>query len=291
MKNLSKIEKGWFSEICPMWEGVALSLQVDEVLYSNKSRYQQIDLYQTRSHGKMLVLDGIIQLTERDEFGYQEMMAHVPLFAHPNPEKVLVIGGGDGGVLREAGKHACIKTIDFCEIDPEVIDVSKKYLPQLACGFDDPRVTVHIEDGNEFLSQRQQAYDVIIVDSSDPIGPGEALFEKPFYEKLKQALKPGGVVATQGESFFLHQACVENLMNITRELFPVRGFANILVPTYPGGHIGVCMGSLGPKLVRPAREITPDIQARLKYYSPEVHKAAFVLPHFARKMMEGVNEE
>jgi len=288
MKNLSKIEKGWFSEICPMWEGVALSLQVDEVLYSNKSQYQQIDLYQTRSHGKMLVLDGIIQLTERDEFGYQEMMAHLPLFAHPNPETVLVIGGGDGGVLREIGKHDSVKTMDFCEIDPEVIEVSKKFLPGLACGFDDPRVAVHIEDGNEFIKARPKTYDVIIVDSSDPVGPGEALFEKPFYENLKQALKSGGVVATQGESFFLHQECVENLVKITRELFPVQGYANILVPSYPGGHIGVCLGSLGPTLEEPARSAS-KIQKQLKYYSPEVHKAAFVLPWFAQKMMAGAN--
>ncbi len=289
MKNLSKIEKGWFSEICPMWEGVALSLQVDEVLYSNKSQYQQIDLYQTRSHGKMLVLDGIIQLTERDEFGYQEMMAHVPLFAHPNPETVLVIGGGDGGVLREVGKHSCVTHIDFCEIDAEVIEVAKKFLPGLACGFDDPRITVHIEDGSRFAANAADTYDVIIVDSSDPIGPGEALFEKPFYEHLKHALKPGGVVATQGESFFLHQACVENLIKITRELFPVQGFANILVPSYPGGHIGICMGSLGPELVKPARPIPPEIQSQLKYYSPMVHEAAFVLPYFARQLMNNDN--
>ena len=289
MKNFSKIEKGWFSEICPMWEGVALSLQVDEVLYSNKSQYQQIDLYQTRSHGRMLVLDGIIQLTERDEFGYQEMMAHLPLFAHPNPETVLVIGGGDGGVLREISKHSCVKAIDFCEIDSEVIEVSKKFLPGLACGFDDPRVEIHIEDGSEFVVEKQGGYDVIIVDSSDPVGPGEALFEKPFYENLKQALKPGGLVATQGESFFLHQDCVEKLARITRELFPIQGFANILVPTYPGGHIGVCLGSLGPKLVQPARDVSKEIQNQLKYYSSKVHEAAFVLPYFAEKMMAADN--
>ncbi|MCG8687225.1 MAG: spermidine synthase [Desulfobacterales bacterium] len=287
MKNLSKIEKGWFSEICPMWEGVALSLQVDEVLYSNKSQYQQIDLYQTRSHGKMLVLDGIIQLTERDEFSYQEMMAHLPLFSHPNPKNVLVIGGGDGGVLREIGRHKDIETIDFCEIDPEVIEVSKQFLPNMACGFDDPRLTVHIRDGNTFVKEHDKEYDVIIVDSSDPVGPGEVLFERPFYEHLKQALRPGGLVATQGESFFLHQECVENLIRITSTLFPVHGFANILVPTYPGGHIGICLGSLGPELKIPARQIPEDLQKQLKYYSKDVHMAAFVLPYFAEKMLRG----
>jgi len=287
MKNLSKIEKGWFSEICPMWEGVALSLQVDEVLFSEKSEFQQIDLYQTRSHGRMLVLDGIIQLTERDEFAYQEMMAHLPLFAHPDPKDVLVIGGGDGGVLREVGRHDQVAHIDFCEIDELVIKVCKEYLPGLACGFDDQRVQVHIQDGDAFLQKKKACYDVIIVDSSDPIGPGEALFEKPFYKNLKQALKPGGLVATQGESFFLHQDCVENLIQITKSLFPVQAYANILVPTYPGGHIGVCMGSLGPMLVKPARQITADIQNQLKYYTPQVHGAAFVLPRFAENIMKG----
>lgn len=289
MENYSKILNGWFSEICPMWEGVALSIQVDKTLYSNKSKYQQIDLYQTRTHGKMLVLDDIIQLTERDEFGYQEMMTHVALFAHPDPKKVLVIGGGDGGVLREVAKHPGIETIDSCEIDAEVIDVCKKYLPSLSCGYDDPRVNVHIEDANEFVKRKENGYDVIIVDSSDPIGPGEALFEKPFYESLKKALKEGGIVATQGESFYLHQDTVENLTRIVREVFPIRGFANILVPSYPGGHIGVCLGSLGPELVKPARPVPDEIQKQLKYYSPKVHEASFVLPYFSNKMMEGFN--
>ncbi|MEN8212537.1 MAG: spermidine synthase, partial [Thermodesulfobacteriota bacterium] len=174
MKSYSKILDGWFSEICPMWPGVALSLEIEKVLYSKKSKFQQIDMFQTKNHGKMLVLDGIIQLTQSDEFAYHEMLAHVPLFAHPNPENILVIGGGDGGILREAKRHDCIKTIDFCEVDEDVIHVCKEFLPDLACGFDDPRVQVHIADGNAFVQAHKNRYDVIIVDSSDPIGPGEA---------------------------------------------------------------------------------------------------------------------
>ena len=180
MKTQSKMSDGWFSEICPMWPGISLSLQVDKLLYSKASQYQQIDVYQTRNHGRMLVLDGIIQLTEFDEFAYQEMLAHVPLFAHPHPEKILVIGGGDGGILREATRHDTITEIDFCEIDEDVISVSKEFLPSLACGFDDSRVRVHIGDGSAFITRHKKAYDVIIVDSSDPIGPGEKLFEYPF---------------------------------------------------------------------------------------------------------------
>ncbi|MCP3940450.1 MAG: spermidine synthase [Desulfobacteraceae bacterium] len=286
MKNLNTIQNGWFSEICPMWPGVALSLEIMETIYSKKSKFQQIDLYQTRHHGKMLVLDGIIQLTEFDEFTYQEMMTHLPLFSHPDPKSVLVIGGGDGGVLREIGRHDVVEKIDFCEIDEAVIAVSKKFLPELGCGFDDSRVNVHIGDGNAFIQKKINAYDVIIVDSSDPIGPGEVLFKKAFYEGLKNALKPGGIIATQGESIFMHQEWVGTLAGITRELFLVQAYANIYVPTYPGGNIGICMGSLGPKLVTPARQICQSIQDQLKYYTPQMHKAAFVLPYFAEKLLK-----
>lgn len=288
MKNYNTIKAGWFSEICPMWPGMSLSLEIEQVLYSQKSKFQQIDLYMTRNHGKVLVLDGIIQLTQADEFAYQEMLAHVPLFAHPHPETVLVIGGGDGGILREVGRHDCVRKIDFCEIDEDVITVSKRFLPDLACGFDDPRVNVHIADGNAFVQEKKEQYDVIIVDSSDPIGPGEVLFQKPFYEGLKKALRHNGIIATQGESFFLHKEYAVNLVKITRQLFPIQAYAYILVPTYPGGHIGICLGSLGPELNKPIRDISENIQNQLKYYSPGIHQAAFVLPYFAEKLFKAI---
>jgi spermidine synthase len=286
MKHTRHVKDGWFYETCPMWPGMALSLEIKNILYDEKSQFQHIQVFETQNHGKMLALDGIIQLTQFDEFSYQEMLAHVPLFAHPNPETILVIGGGDGGILREAGRHACVTTMDFCEIDDMVIHVSKQFLPDLACGFDDPRVNVFIGDGAAFVREKTGVYDVIIVDSSDPIGPGEVLFKQPFYESLKNALKPGGIIATQGESIFLHKDCVINLAKITRDLFDRQAYASFMVPTYPGGNIGICLGSLGPDLTRPARKIDPGIQKQLKYYSPEIHEAAFVLPYFARKMLE-----
>ena len=287
METQSKTEDGWFREICTMWDGISLSLKVEKTLYSKQSRYQQIDVYQTKTYGKMLVLDGIIQLTERDEFCYQEMMAHLPLMSHPNPEDVLVIGGGDGGILREIGRHKSVARIDFCEIDQEVIDVSKEFFPGLSCGFDDPRVNIHVADGNLFVQERAHTYDVIIVDSSDPIGPGEVLFKRPFYEKLKGALKPGGIVATQGESFFLHEDCVRNLIGLTGQLFDRQAYATMIVPTYPGGHISMCMASLGPEFGEPARPMPEGLQEQLRYYSPRIHKAAFVQPYFAQKILEG----
>ena len=288
MENYSKINDGWFSEICPMWPGISLSLEIEDVLYSKKSKFQQIDLFQTKNHGKMLVLDGIIQLTQSDEFVYQEMLAHVPLFAHPNPENVLVIGGGDGGILREVGRHGCVKDIDFCEIDEDVIKVCKEFLPDLACGFDDPRVKIHIADGNVWVRKQKNKYDVIIVDSSDPIGPGEVLFERPFYEGLKAALRQNGIIATQGESFFMQKECVSKLVKITKDLFPVQAYSSFLVPTYPGGHLGICLGSLGPELKKPCRTIFKNFQEQLKYYCPQIHEASFVLPYFAQKMFEAI---
>ncbi len=287
-KNLNSIATGWFSEICDMWPGMALSIKIERVLFSKKTRFQQIDLYQTESHGKMLVLDGIIQLTEVDEFAYHEMMAHVPLFAHPDPKSVLVIGGGDGGVLREIGKHSCIESIDFCEIDDEVIKLSKKFLPQVACGFDDPRISIHIEDGSQFIKKQKSRYDVIIVDSSDPLGPGEKLFKKLFYQGLKDALRKNGIIATQGESFFIHKEYVKNLVKITKQLFPVQAYSYMIVPTYPGGHLGICLASLGHELKQPARPIPRNFQEGLNYYSPKIHHASFVLPYFAEKMINEV---
>ena len=282
---MDRIIKNWFSEICPMWPGRALSIEIKKELYSKKSKYQQIDIFETTNCGKMLVLDNIIQLTEDDEFAYQEMLAHVPMFSHPNPRRVLVIGGGDGGILREVAKHKSVEEIDICEIDEEVINVSKKYIPSMACGFDDSRVRVHIQDGNEFIQDRQKYYDVIIVDSSDPIGPGEALFEKPFYVSMKTALKDDGIIATQAESFFLHKEVVKNLVGIVADLFPIYGYSYILIPTYPGGNIGICLGSMKHEVKDPIQSPSKKMQDKLNYYSNEVHKASFILPEFGRRML------
>ena len=280
------IKDGWFFEVNELWPGMKLALEIEKVLYSGKSKFQQIDVYQTRKYGRMLALDGIIQITEFDEFVYQEMMAHIPLFAHPNPEQVLVIGGGDGGILREISRHDCVKSIDICEIDEEVVRVSREFLPNLGCGFEDKRVKLHIRDGNAFVMEQKNKYDIIIVDSSDFIGASEVLFKMPFYERLKFALRPDGIIATQGESIFLHKNLVINLSRITKELFVRQAYSYIMVPTYPGGSIGICLASLGPNLKKTAREIPDKIQKRLRYYSADIHEASMVLPYFAKKMLK-----
>lgn len=284
-RPMSRLLNGWFSEICPMWPGMALSVEIEEHLFSHKSRIQQIDLYKTRTSGIMLVLDGIIQLTEKDEFIYHEMMAHVPAFSHPCPETALVVGGGDGGVVRELLKHESIRTIDCCEIDPRVVEVSVQFLPSVASGLSDPRVSLIFEDGAAFVRQCPGRYDLIIVDSSDPVGAGEALFRKVFYRDVRKALKPGGIVAAQGESIFLHPAVVQDLSRVIRETFDRQAYCWFSVQSFPGGSLGVNLGSLGPDVSAPARVPSPSLQAQLSYYSSSIHRASFVLPAFARRLL------
>lgn len=181
-----------------MWPGQAMSLKVNQIIHHEKSKYQDVLVFESSDYGTVLVLDNVIQCTERDEFSYQEMITHLAMNSHPNPEKVLVIGGGDGGVLREVVKHASVKEATLCDIDEAVIRVSKKYLPGMAVGFEHPKAHTHVGDGFEFLKNRQNEFDVIITDSSDPEGPAESLFQKPYFELLKSALREGGVITTQG---------------------------------------------------------------------------------------------
>jgi spermidine synthase len=229
------------------------------------------------------ILQRYTQLRETRESGsYQEMIAHLPLNSHPNPESVLVIGGGDGGVLREVLKHPSVKRAVLCEIDEAVPRLSKRYLPTLAAGFNDPRVTVHIGDGFRFLQDKKAEFDVIITDSSDPVGPAGALFEKPYFQLLKESLKPGGNISTQGESIWLHLPLIKKLLSDTRTLFPIARYAFTSIPTYPSGTIGFVTCSLDPSrdLSQPLRKV-----ANTKYYSSDVHRAAFCLPEFARRAL------
>lgn len=280
------LNEHWYAETN---EGFGVAVKIDKHLAGCKSEFQQIDVFDTVNVGRMLVLDGVIQLTEFDEFAYQEMMAHLPLFSHPNPARVLVIGGGDGGVLREIAKHDCVETIDICEIDAQVIALSKEYLPSLSCGYDDPRVKVHVADGSEFIKTRKNYYDVIIVDSSDPIGPGEGLFNEAFYTGMKGALAANGIIASQSESVYLHMPTIKHLLKITGKLFKEAGYGHFLVPSYPTGSIGACLGSLGPDFRNPVRKPTPEVQDKLRYYTTEVHKSCFALPNFVLKILKEDN--
>lgn len=181
-----------------MWPGQAMSLKVNHIIHHEKSKYQDVLIFQSSDYGNVLVLDNVIQCTERDEFSYQEMITHLAMNSHPNPEKVLVIGGGDGGVLREVVKHKSVKEATLCDIDEAVIRLSKEHLPGMAIGFQHPNAKTYVGDGFEYLKNHKNEWDVIITDSSDPEGPAETLFQKPYFELLKGALREGGVITTQG---------------------------------------------------------------------------------------------
>ncbi|KAL2914711.1 putrescine aminopropyltransferase [Polyrhizophydium stewartii] len=279
------IKDGWFKETTALWPGQAMTLEVKEVLHHEKSLFQDVLVFESTHHGNVLVLDGVIQCTERDEFAYQEMIAHLPLNAHPNPKKVLVIGGGDGGVLREVVKHDCVENVTLVEIDEAVIRASKKFLPAMAAGFQHPKVTIHVGDGFEYLKNNAAAYDVIITDSSDPVGPAEALFQESFYDLMRKALLPGGIICTQGECQWLHLNLIKGVLDASRKIYPVVEYAWASVPTYPSGQIGfiLCCNEAGHDLKTPARRFAKDFErAKLRYYNADVHAAAFVLPQFTR---------
>jgi len=289
--GISAVIPGWFSEISPMWPGEAHSLKVEKILFQGKSDYQNVMVFQSSTYGKVLVLDGVIQLTERDECAYQEMITHLPLCSIPNPKKVLVIGGGDGGVLREVARHASVEKIDICEIDKMVVDVSKQFFPDIAVGFEDPRVTLTVGDGVAFLKDVPEGtYDAVIVDSSDPIGPAQELFEKPFFASVAKALRPGGVVCTQAESIWLHMHIIEDIVANCRQIFKGSvNYAWTTVPTYPSGMIGFMLCSTeGPLVdfkhpVNPINENDSQQSRPLKFYNSEIHTAAFCLPSFAKR--------
>nr|XP_033778111.1 spermidine synthase [Geotrypetes seraphini] len=288
----SLIQEGWFRETCSLWPGQAMSLQVEEILYQKKSAFQDILLFKSKTYGNVLVLDGVIQCTERDEFSYQEMIAHLPLCCHPNPRKVLIIGGGDGGVLREVVKHQSVESVVQCEIDEEVISVSKKFLPSMAVGYSSPKLTLHVGDGFEFMKQNQEAFDVIITDSSDPVGPAESLFKESYYQLMKAALRENGILCCQGECQWLHLQLIKEMRRFCKSLFPVVEYAYCTIPTYPSGQIGFMLCSKTPttNFHEPVQELSQEQvdKMKLKYYNSNIHRAAFVLPEFARKVLSDV---
>jgi spermidine synthase len=295
LNGLDMIRDGWFMEKGVLWPGQAMCLQVEEVLHHGRSEFQDVLVFKSKSYGNVLVLDAVIQVTERDEFSYQEMLAHLPMYSHPNPRRVLVIGGGDGGILREVLKHDSVERAVLCEIDAEVIRVSKLFLPSLAAGYDDPRVEVHVMDGAKYMAQHASEYDVIITDSSDPIGPAEVLFKPPFYESVSKCLRPGGIVASQGECMWLHADLIAPMVRACRSIFHSVEYAYTTIPTYPSGQIGFLLCSKaegeGRKSLRvPARKPSPVVQRSLKYYNTELHSAAFALPEFARRNLLAADE-
>lgn len=277
--------KASFQEKNEMKKGRAVSIGIRKLLAQRQTDYQLIQVYETDYFGKMLALDGAVMLTEYDEFAYHEMIAHVPLLVHPDPRKVLVIGGGDGGTVREIAKHRGVEEIHLCEIDRDVVDISQEYFPEIASALGDPRVQVFYEDGAEFIKSKRGYYDVVIVDSSDPVGPAEALFKENFYRDLKGAVNEEGIVVTQSESMYYYQSLIRDMAAFNRRIYPVSEYYNTNVPTYPSGVIGFSFLS---KKYHPLKDFTGESEKRaealpgLRYYTPEIHRGSFALPKFFR---------
>lgn len=287
---MNKVQNNWFSEISDeLWPGQCFSLKVKKVLHEEKSKYQNIQILETENHGKVLILDGIIQCSERDEFAYQEMISFIPLCCHPNPKKVLIVGGGDGGVAREVVKHPLVEEVHQVEIDDRVVEVSKQFLPFMASGFDSPKMKLTIGDGFEYMKNHVAEFDVIITDSSDPIGPAVSLFQETYFSLMKRALKPNGIVCSQGGTFWTELDQVKRTLQHCAAQFPVTGHAVAAVPTYPCGSIGFVIGCLNEqaKLSEPATTFSLEEIDRmnLRYYTSDIHRAAFVLPRFAAKAL------
>ncbi len=279
-----KDKEVWIEDQYGIDQGRSLEIKILKSIEKIKSDFQEIEILESKYFGKVLLIDGIIMLTEADEFCYHEMIAHIPLCVHPQAKKVLVIGGGDGGTVREILKHQEVKEIDVCEIDSAVIELSKKHLPNLANSFGDKRVKIYYQDGSKFIQEYKNEYDVIIVDSSDPIGPAEVLFKREFYEDMYLALKKEGIVVTQAESFFYNQEIIRSLFSFIKEIYPIAEYYYTMVPTYPSGVIGFTFCS---KKYHPIKDFslekTLDLK-NLKYYNPEIHYSSFVLPNFAQKL-------
>ena len=279
----------WFSEFHT--PDVKHSIRVNRQLYSRQSEYQRIDIFETPEFGRVLTLDGNVMLTERDEFIYDEMITHVPMAVHPLVKKVLVIGAGDGGVIRELTRYPEIEHIDMVEIDPLVVEVCRKYLPKTACRLDDPRLSIHYEDGLKYVRFKENEYDLIIVDSTDPFGPGEGLFTREFYGNCYKALKEDGIMVNQHESPFYAEdaeACKRAHKRIV-ESFPISRVYQAHIPTYPSGH---WLFGFASKKYHPLKDLD-ETRWNLRgldcrYYTTTLHKGAFYLPAYVEEMLEDV---
>lgn len=259
-----------------------ISYKMKNILFSGQSEFQSVDVIDTVAYGKMLLLDGLVMITDRDEFVYHEVIAHVPVLNHPNPKKVVVIGGGDGGTVRELLKHPEIEEIVLAEIDGMVVDVSRKFFPDVACGLDDKRVKVKIGDGVAYMQDHKPGdLDIVIVDSTDPIGPGEGLFSGDFYRSVQKALKPDGIMICQSESIWFEAPILQRIFrNVSAGFKYIKPFAGP-VPTYPRGTWSWTMASNRPFDPKEFdRKRFERIKNGLQYMNEDLMTAGFAVPNF-----------
>lgn len=267
----------------------AQALRMDRVLYDSATEHQRLRLFENARFGRVLTLDDVVQTTEGDNFIYHEMMAHVPILAHGAARRVLIIGGGDGGLAREVLKHPGVAHVTMVEIDAGVVDFSKEFLPALSAGaFDDPRLELVIADGAAFMAEDGAPYDVILVDSTDPIGPGEVLFTDSFYGHARRHLTEGGILVTQNGVPFLQPGELTQTMRAFKSLFADWSCYLFTVPTYAGGPMALGWGTDGVARATTLAALKTRFAAAgldVAYYTPEVHQAAFALPGYVAKLM------
>ncbi len=276
----------FYKEITPAGFGIAIKQK--QVLFSKQSPFQKVEIIDSDSElGKILTLDDLMMTTEGDEFYYHEMISHIPMMHHKNPETVLVIGGGDGGTVREVLKHSSVKKVVLCEIDGMVIDACKQYLPTIACGLDDNRVEIKVEDAIAYIKDKKDEFDIVLIDSTDPMGPGEGLFTEEFYTNVKNSLKKGGIVAAQSESPVVNKNEIKKMYKLLKKVFPICAAYTSPIPTYPGGYWAwaYCSVDVEP-LSYYADNRAAEITKSCKIYNKEYHYARFALPNYLKELLE-----
>jgi spermidine synthase len=269
-----------------------LTVGLEKLLFSEKSEFQLVEVYETDTWGRLMTIDGMVMLSEKDEFVYHEMMTHPGLFSHPAPKKVLIIGGGDGGSAREVLRHPAVELVDMVEIDETVVRASKNYMPGIG-DFENPRLTVKYENGLTYLDGRHGEYDVIIIDGSDPVGPAVDLFRKDFYQKCFNALTDNGVLIAQTESPWVHSyhESMKSLFVAIGGLFPVSRMYLSFIPLYPAGMWSMAFASKGvdPLSAGVLERVDRGLAlfgGKLRYYNREIHQGAFAIPNFVRNIIE-----
>ncbi len=273
----------WYTE--KQTPNLGITCKVTKTFAREKTDFQDLAVIDTVQFGRMLVLDGMVQTTILDEFVYHEMITHVPLFTHPNPKKVAVVGGGDGGAIREILKHPSVEKVYLIEIDGRVVENSKEFLPEISCALSDPRCEVLIQDGIEFIANHKNEFDVIMVDSTEPVGPAVGLFAQEFYRSIHECLKEDGIFVAQTESPFFNQDLIKRVFPSIGEVFPVTRYYLASIPTYPSGLWSFTLGSKKYDPLQTPKERFIDFPT--KYYTPDMHKAAFILPRFVQALLEG----
>lgn len=281
----------WYTE--EHSKDVRFSIKVDSHICSAQSEFQRIDFFQSQEFGKFFTLDGLMMVTEKDEFIYHDMIVHVPMAANPAIKKVLVIGAGDGGTVRELTRYDTIEKIDMVEIDKIVVDMCLKYLPLTSCKLGDPRVNLFFEDGLKFVRTKQDEYDLIIVDSTDPFGPGEGLFTKEFYGNCFKALNDTGIIVNQHETpyYSSYALSMQRAHRRIKEFFPICRVYQAHIPTYPSGH---WLFGFASKKIDPIKDLDEkawqELQIKTKYYNTELHKGCFALPNYVKELLLAADE-